>query len=64
MPFPAVLDANVLIPLNTADLLLRLAEAETFRPLWSEELLDEVRRNLVKWIKLTEEQAARCVASP
>lgn len=63
MPFPALLDANVLIPLNVADLLLRLAEQETYRPLWSADLMDEVERNLVARIGLSPAQAARRVAT-
>ncbi|QAY68647.1 PIN domain-containing protein [Xylanimonas protaetiae] len=42
--FAAVLDANVLVPVALADTLLRLAERELFRPVWSERILDEVRR--------------------
>lgn len=43
-----VLDANVLATFSVADLLLRLAEApRAFRPLWTETLLDEVRRTQV-----------------
>lgn len=53
MSFPVVLDACVLIPMPIADLLLRLATAKQFRPLWSDEILDEVERNLV--IKLNKE---------
>jgi predicted nucleic acid-binding protein len=45
--FPAFLDACVLLPYRLADLLLRLAEAETYRPLWSADVLTEVERNLV-----------------
>lgn len=48
MSFPVVLDACVLIPMPIADLLLRLATAKQFRPLWSDEILNEVERNLVK----------------
>lgn len=61
MPFPALLDANVLLPLNTADLLLRLAALDTFQPLWSAGILDEVQRNLVKSIGKTPAQAQRRV---
>jgi hypothetical protein len=43
MPPPAAfLDACVLIPMPIVDLLLRLAEADLYRPLWSAEVLDEV----------------------
>lgn len=46
MAFPAFLDACVLVPINLTDLLLRLAEADTYRILWSETVLDEIERNL------------------
>jgi predicted nucleic acid-binding protein len=46
--FPALLDACVLIPIRLTDLLLRLAEAGTYRLLWSHDVLDEVERNLPK----------------
>ncbi|TWP45214.1 PIN domain-containing protein [Lentzea tibetensis] len=46
MGFPVFLDACVLVPIRLADLLLRLAEAETYRPLWSPQVLTEVGRNL------------------
>jgi len=45
--FPVLLDTNVLFGGYLCDTLLRLAEAETFRPLWSEDILDELARNLV-----------------
>lgn len=48
MAFPVFLDACSLIPINLADVLLRLAEAQTYRPLWSAEVLGEVERNLPK----------------
>ncbi|RCW43295.1 PIN domain-containing protein [Halopolyspora algeriensis] len=47
MPFPAFLDACVLYPQHLNDTLLRLAAAETYRPLWSADVLDELRRNLL-----------------
>lgn len=43
-----VLDANVLIPMALCDTLLRAANERLYRPHWSEETLDEVRRNLIK----------------
>lgn len=47
MSRPAVvLDACALIPIRLATTLLGLAEADLFTPLWSEEILDEIERNL------------------
>lgn len=43
-----LLDACVLVPYQLADLLLRLADAELFEPLWSEDILIEVERTLVR----------------
>ncbi len=37
-----MLDACVLVPVALADTLLRLAEADLYRPLWSERILDEM----------------------
>lgn len=48
MRYTAVLDANVLVPNALADLLLRLAERGFYRPLWSNEILAEVLRTVVK----------------
>ncbi len=46
MPYVAVLDACVLYSFSTRDILLRLAEAQMFRPVWNAEILDEMARNL------------------
>lgn len=46
--FPVVLDANVLIPSSLRDTLLRSAEAGLYRVHWSQQILDEVVRNLLK----------------
>lgn len=46
--FGVVLDACVLIPAPLRDTLLRAAERGTYRLHWSELILEEVRRNLVK----------------
>lgn len=39
--FAAFLDACALVPVAQADTLLRLAEAQLYRPLWSDEVLEE-----------------------
>lgn len=46
MPYAAVLDANVLHPIMTTQVLLRLADRGLFRPIWSREILDEVQESL------------------
>jgi predicted nucleic acid-binding protein len=46
MAFPAFLDTCTLFGSYLCDTLLRLAEAEAFRPLWSPDVLDELDRNL------------------
>ena len=62
MIFSAVLDANTLYPFSLRDTLLRLAELELYTPLWSERILDEMRRNLVER-QITDEQADRLAAA-
>jgi predicted nucleic acid-binding protein len=39
--YTVVLDACVLVPIALADTLLRVAERDLYRPLWSERILDE-----------------------
>lgn len=46
MSFTALLDAKVLVPTRIRDVLLTLAEADLYQPVWSERILDEVRRHL------------------
>ena len=47
MAFRVLLDTNVLFGAYLCDTVLRLAEAELFRPLWSAGVLDELSRNLI-----------------
>src|SRR5438445_2205186 len=61
-PFRVVLDANVLFPLTLRDTLLRAAEAGVFQLYWSDAILAEVRRNLVRTDMASDEQAARLVS--
>ncbi len=60
MAFGVVLDACALYPFSLCDILLRLAERELYDLYWSDRILEEVRRNLVK-NRLTDVQAARRV---
>ncbi|MFF0314792.1 putative toxin-antitoxin system toxin component, PIN family [Micromonospora sp. NPDC005252] len=48
MPFSALLDANVLVPNVLRDTLLRVAEDDLYRPLWSREILAETRRTILR----------------
>jgi predicted nucleic acid-binding protein len=48
MAYTVVLDANVLYPFSLRDLLLRLAEQELFVHVWSDRILEEMHRNLIR----------------
>jgi len=58
-PFRVVLDANVLYPFSLRDTLLRAAAEGLFQPYWSQQILDEVERNLLGKGTITHEQSAR-----
>jgi hypothetical protein len=57
-----LLDACALVPIRLTNVLLWLAEAGLFEPLWSDAILDEVQRNLPK-LGISAEKAARRVAT-
>lgn len=57
----AILDANVLIPAAVRDTLLRAAEYRLFTPLWSDDILIEVERNLVEHGMTTPYSARRLI---
>lgn len=59
--FGVVLDACVLYPAALADLLLRAANARMYRPHWSADIMEELRRNLAK--RVGEDAAAARVAA-
>ena len=42
--FSAFLDANVLVPVTLTDTILRCAERDVFRPLWSEQVFREAQQ--------------------
>lgn len=48
MAFVVVLDANVLYPAPLRDLLIRLARKNIFQERWTNQILDEVFRNVAK----------------
>ena len=65
IPAPAkvVLDANVLFPFSLRDTLLRAAAEGYFQVYWSEQILEEARRNLVESATITEAQANTLIAA-
>lgn len=64
MSAPAVLlDACTLVPIRLASCLLALAEAGLLAPLWSDEILDEVERNLPKLKAMTPQKAKQRIGA-
>lgn len=55
----AVLDANVLLPFTLRDTLLRIAAEGIFQLRWSDQILDEMDRNLVDMGFMSSEKGAR-----
>lgn len=63
MAFPVLLDTCVLYPATLCDLLLRVAETGVFRPHWSQDILDELTRNLAMLPRVGPAGAERRVAA-
>lgn len=59
----AFLDANVLIAAPLRDTILRCADAGLFVPYWSEQVLEEVHRGLVRSRLTDETRAQRLIAT-
>jgi predicted nucleic acid-binding protein len=60
----AVLDACVLVPAGLRDTLLRLAETpRLYVPKWSDEIIMEMRRTIIRKLKKTDVQADHLVES-
>ncbi|MGE0713444.1 MAG: PIN domain-containing protein [Planctomycetota bacterium] len=62
-PFRVVLDANVLYPFTLRDTILRAGARGMVQVYWSEQILEEVRRNLVEAGVASEHQAERLLAA-
>jgi predicted nucleic acid-binding protein len=61
--FGVLLDANVLYPAVLRDTLFRAAQAGLFRMILTDEILEEVRRNLVKNGECAEDRAERLIST-
>ena len=62
MAFPAFLDTCVLFSATLTDTLLRIAEEDAFRPLWSAGVLTELQAVLEREVGLESERAARRIS--
>lgn len=63
MPLSVVLDACVLHPFHLVDTLLQCADANLYQPLWSRDILIELRRSLIQDAHRTEQEADRRIDS-
>lgn len=61
VPLIAVLDTSVLFPMSLRDILLRTAQAGIYRMYWTDEILEELHRNLVAKRPMSEEKAQRTI---
>lgn len=59
--FAVVLDADALHPVHVRNTLLKFASAKLFRPLWSERILEEMAKSLIKRGVANREQLERLV---
>ena len=62
-PVIAVLDASVLFPMSLRDILLRAGQADIYRMYWTNEILEEMRSNLVAKRGISAEKAQRNVTT-
>ncbi|QPK94692.1 PIN domain-containing protein [Actinomyces sp. zg-332] len=56
MLYKVVLDTNVLVPSILRDVLLSLANEEIYKPVWSNEILEELERTLLVKLEVGEGQ--------
>lgn len=57
--FTVVYDTNVLFPQSLCDLLIRLAQKNLFRAKWTEDILEELKRNLLSSAKEQSDKSGR-----
>ncbi len=61
MPFSAIYDANVLYPFEVRDILMVAARTRVFALYWTDAILEECKRNLVKDGRVSEENMDRMI---
>lgn len=61
MPLSVVLDTSVLYPMVLRDVMLGCAERQLINPLWTVDILDELRRNLIRDAKLKPQSVERLI---